>query len=430
MKKRWLWILLGVIAFFVVLFSGAVAGAGLTYLALKVEPVRAALNIDSARISPRSSEDGILIMRVEPDSPAADAGIQRGDIILAVDGKSVNSTSELIDTLNTKEAGEEVTLTIKHCESTNMVSLVLEERNGQVYIGILPARTTLFSISPPGGRLTEHLAIGPAFLITKVTPSSPAAEAGLEVGDRIIAVDGEEIQPEDDLAEIVHTKQPGEKLDLTVARPGDEDSQEVTVTLAENPDVENQSYLGINYLRLSGTGELPEEGQYYFQYKFPGLEGENIPLPQLPFGITPFEHDFPELPEGVEGAVVIGTVTPDSPADQAGLEPGDLITALGGKSVSGSDSFIENVRSLAPGDEITLTVYRSGENEPLQIKVILGEDPQEDGQVYLGVSITGFMRIERGGSPSDNPFNFQFQFPWNSEPWQWEPTQPVPGEDA
>jgi S1-C subfamily serine protease len=428
MNKRWLWILLGVIAFFVVLFSGAIAGAGLTYLALQVEPVKAAIDFSSASINLASSEDGILVMHVEPDSPVAEAGIQRGDIILALDGKPVNSSVELMEALESKEAGDEITLTVKHCEATREFSVELEERDGQVYTGLHPARTRIFSISPHGDRLTGHLEIGPAFLITRVIPSSPAQEAGLRVGDIILAIDGEEIQSGDDLADIVHAKQHGEKLDLTIIRSGDENSQEVTVTLAENPDVENQAYLGVNYLHLPGFEELPDGEQPYFHFEMPGFEGEGIPVPQLPFDIMPFEHDFPQLPEGVEQAVVIGTVTPDSPADEAGLEPGDLITALDGEPVSDKDTFVESIRSFEPGDEITLTVFRSGEKEPLEIEVILGENPEEDGQVYLGVSITGFMRIERGDSPSVEPFNFQF--PWNSEPWKWEPVNPVPGEDT
>lgn len=430
MNKRWLWILLGVIAFFVVLFSGAIAGAGLTYLALQVEPVKAAIDFSSASINIASSEDGVLVMHVEPDSPVAEAGIQRGDIILAVDGKSVNSSIELMEALDSKEAGDEVTLTVKHCEATQELSVELEERDGQLYIGLFPARTRIFSVSPFGGRLTGHLEIGPAFLITRVIPSSPAQEAGLRAGDIILAIDGEEIQSGDDLADIVRAKQQGEKLDLTIFRPGDEDSHEVTVTLAENPDVENQVYLGVNYIHLPGFEELPEGAQPYFHFKMPGFEGESIPLPQLPFDVMPFKHDFPQLPEGVEQAIVIGTVTPESQADKAGLEPGDLITALDEEPVSDTNAFVESIRSFKPGDEITLTIIRSGEMKPLEIEVILGEDPEEDGQAYLGISITGFMRIPRGDSPSVDQFNFQFQFPWNSEPWKWEPIKPIPGEDA
>ena len=92
MNKRWIWILIGVIAFTLVLFSGAVAGAGLTYFALQAFPARAALNkvIEPVVQLESAYEAGVLVQHVDPGSPADQAGIKRGHIILEVDGQQVN----------------------------------------------------------------------------------------------------------------------------------------------------------------------------------------------------------------------------------------------------------------------------------------------------------------------------------------------------
>ena len=75
MNKRWLWILIGVVVFFVVLFSGAVAGAGLTYLALQARPARAAREaiVESINQVIGEYEVGVLVLHVDQGSPAADA---------------------------------------------------------------------------------------------------------------------------------------------------------------------------------------------------------------------------------------------------------------------------------------------------------------------------------------------------------------------
>lgn len=80
MNKRWLWILIGVVVLCIVLFSGAVAGAGLTYFALQARPARAALDtiIETVNQVDGDYEAGVLVLHVDKGSPAEDSGIQRG----------------------------------------------------------------------------------------------------------------------------------------------------------------------------------------------------------------------------------------------------------------------------------------------------------------------------------------------------------------
>jgi S1-C subfamily serine protease len=66
-------------------------------------------------------------------------------------------------------------------------------------------------------------------------------------------------------------------------------------------------------------------------------------------------------------------VVAGGPADQAGLKPGDLITAVNGKTIPDTGSFIANVDTYQPGQTVTITVKRGGQT--LQIKVKLGARP-------------------------------------------------------
>jgi putative serine protease PepD len=64
-----------------------------------------------------------------------------------------------------------------------------------------------------------------------------------------------------------------------------------------------------------------------------------------------------------------------SPAAKAGLQPGDLITAVNGKSVTSTDAFIATLGNYSPGNVVTLTVKRGGKT--MQVKVTLAVRPQE-----------------------------------------------------
>ncbi len=66
-------------------------------------------------------------------------------------------------------------------------------------------------------------------------------------------------------------------------------------------------------------------------------------------------------------------VQANTPASQAGLEPGDLITAVNGRTITSTQQFIETVDQYAPGQTISMTVKRGGQT--LHVKVKLGTRP-------------------------------------------------------
>jgi S1-C subfamily serine protease len=67
-----------------------------------------------------------------------------------------------------------------------------------------------------------------------VTSGSAADEAGLQVGDLVVEIEGSRVLRPADLAAQVQTHQPGSTVDLVVVRDGEE--QTLSVTLGERPD--------------------------------------------------------------------------------------------------------------------------------------------------------------------------------------------------
>ncbi|MGQ0602625.1 MAG: S1C family serine protease [Anaerolineales bacterium] len=76
----------------------------------------------------------------------------------------------------------------------------------------------------------------------------------------------------------------------------------------------------------------------------------------------------------VEWGIYVQAVGPDSPAAQAGLQPGDIITQMGDRPLDADNRFINVLMSFTPGDTIPVTVQRG--NERVQINVTLAERPR------------------------------------------------------
>ena len=76
-----------------------------------------------------------------------------------------------------------------------------------------------------------------------------------------------------------------------------------------------------------------------------------------------------------EGARV-QEVSPGGPADGAGLESGDIIVEFDGESVTDPTGLIVDIRSMQPGDEVSITVQRGGSTE--EFTLTLGSDSSSD----------------------------------------------------
>jgi S1-C subfamily serine protease len=64
-------------------------------------------------------------------------------------------------------------------------------------------------------------------------------------------------------------------------------------------------------------------------------------------------------------------VAENSPASQAGLQEGDIVTRIGDVALDETHSYINTLFTFKPGDQITLEVVRGNEN--MQVQVRLGE---------------------------------------------------------
>ncbi|MHC5024919.1 MAG: PDZ domain-containing protein, partial [Planctomycetota bacterium] len=164
-------------------------------------------------------------------------------------------------------------------------------------------------------------------LIADVLSDGPAATAGLESGDIVIAIDGRDLSSPSDVLNAVGTSSPGSRHRLGILRDGEQQTHEVT--LGERPGAgataQNSPAPGIRDLGLDVRAVTAEDARRL------GLNG---------------------------GGVLVSSVQPASAAAKAGLRPGDLVLRVGRERVDRPESFWSAIRAQDTSTGIRLQIQR------------------------------------------------------------------------
>ncbi|MEZ6067022.1 MAG: PDZ domain-containing protein [Planctomycetaceae bacterium] len=164
------------------------------------------------------------INQVRPESPADKAGLHVDDIIVAAAGQPVARVPDLRHILGRMYAGDRVPLEIRRGDETINVEVELAAEltaYESAYLGILPARLPVGDDSS-------------GVTIREVLPDSPAAAAGLQRRERILAINGTTVANSGELLSIIARLLPGTNVELLVS--GESGERTVSAELASLPD--------------------------------------------------------------------------------------------------------------------------------------------------------------------------------------------------
>jgi C-terminal processing protease CtpA/Prc len=206
--------------------------------------------------------EGAIVIQVEPNSPAAQAGISAGDVIVAADDRAVGMQAPLHNLIMSKKPGGAIALRLRRGEKTLTSNLIVGVRptDGRQSAtrfkprrddddddfepetwrfgpqpisqlgfnqtpGALPtvARPMLgITVQDPDATLRQKFNLGDTLgvLITEVRANSPASEVGLEVGDMLQWIGDKPVKDAAMVQQTVATLQPDTQVKLKVWRKG------------------------------------------------------------------------------------------------------------------------------------------------------------------------------------------------------------------
>lgn len=107
------------------------------------------------------------------------------------------------------------------------------------------------------------------------------------------------------------------------------------------------------------------------------INGGKVSRGYIGVGLQPIDpelHKSLNLPKETVGSLV-ARVVEGGPADKAGIEPGDVITAVNKQTVRNDSEAINTIGLMAPGSPVTISIIRNGKSKDLSAKI--GEFPQE-----------------------------------------------------
>lgn len=265
-----------------------------------------------------------------------DAMIDRG----SSGGPLINLQGEVLG-INSRGQGRGIGFTIPINTAKRVVADLLGEGHiARGYLGV--------AIQPLDRELATYWDLGEVHgvIVNGVLDDSPAAKAGLEVGDILLRFDGHELRAEkdEDIGEfqrLVAGTKVGTEVRLDVLREGSRET--LKARLGVQPKV------------------VPDEEETQFGFTVQEVTAKLFRLHRL------------ETRDGV----LVSFVERGSEAEEAGLGPGDLIQRINQKPVAEIESFREAMRSLIP-DTPFLIQARRGDNVRFVLIVPRASDKQAD----------------------------------------------------
>jgi serine protease Do len=175
-------------------------------------------------------------------------------------------------------------------------------------------------------------------LVADVVSGGPAEKAGIKRGDIIVAFDGRDIKNSTDLPRIVAETPVGKTVDVGIIRNGKE--MTVKMTIEEM------------------TEKRMEESRTRRPVSDLGMRVSNI---------TPALRS--ELGIRDRSGVVVTNVTPGSPADDAGIQPGDVIKEVNHHQITNLNEYDSAMGGAEEGKPVLLLIKRGGQTFYVSIKV-------------------------------------------------------------
>lgn len=154
------------------------------------------LDTDLAKAFSLNDTDGALITETLPNSPAEHSGIQRGDIVLAVNGKKIKSASAMTQEIGLLQPGSTISITIFRKGKQQEITVAIADRSKAL-------ASSSEALEKLGIEVRDSESDTKGVLVSHVKPGSPAARGGIREGDLLISVNKQDVNTKEDYYSLV-----------------------------------------------------------------------------------------------------------------------------------------------------------------------------------------------------------------------------------
>lgn len=299
-------------------------------------------------------EEGIVVVRVHPESPAAEAGFERGDIVLTVGTDAVDEVVDVVQAVGASTIGGTLDFGVLRGVDNVALSVAVGERPAPQHQDRPEHRPSNAKSKPWVGmvlvslneNLAERLELDAAesIVVLQVREDSPAGAAGMAAGDIILTVGNVTVEKIAAIVQSVREAEAGDVLTFTIARQGEALPVSIDITVSEEPQRGGEGH-GIPYLRFI----TPMAGHL--------LEGEFTVNDKDDNQITLTVVTGAIIEVGVNGLVIVPA------ADGSG----DPALTIGEDTVIVKDGSKGSLEDLAVDDEV-IVVIKDGELVAVMVK--------------------------------------------------------------
>lgn len=198
---------------------------------------RGEIGVNAQTITPMLAEAlglpvsaGVILSDVAPGGPAAKAGLQRGDVVMALDGKEMENGRQLRINVYARGVGQQVTLDVRRGERRLSVRVPVAERAGGSgrladLIGVQQAipqlGVTVLDLTPAIVEMLPPVRRDRGAVIARVAPDAPVSQQGrLQLADVIYEVNGKAVRNGAELRQAAAALKPGTPAALLIERDG------------------------------------------------------------------------------------------------------------------------------------------------------------------------------------------------------------------
>lgn len=314
---------------------------------------------------------GIKVFGVVNDSPAQEAGILEGDIIMEMDGSKLFNHDQFSKMLKLYKPGQKIKFKIYRNGDEQTIKLILADKADfepepeyKAYLGVFLSDLKEKEYEKRG--LNTNYGV----LISDVVEDGPCAEVGILGGDIMLDLDGQHVYTSDQISKMLDGMEPEQTVTVDVFRDGE--YKTFNVVLGKKEVGKSQWFEQFGW----------KEPKNVYVWKYFDENGKWLGL------------QLDEISDEDSG-VIIRKIYENSPAENSDLQVNDIIVKVDGKAVKGIDDIKEMIKEREVNDEVVFDIIRDGNSMSIISKI--GKRAKGEGdQIQLSID-NGLMKMYLDG---------------------------------